>query len=252
MSNLKTKFNNYLLLRNSSAIPFFYEKIILLPRTFHNVVHLMSVGKIATGVFHDLMNPLTSLLLSIEIKNEDNAIEISRSSKELSEFVRILQTQLKNRPSREYFSAAKLIDDCLILIKYKALINNVRLVTVKNSQQKLYGNRIILMRAILNLINNAIESYEKCPKDQQDVVVKLFENNNYLYISIKDFGCGISKNERKKIFRYFYTNKINGTGIGLSTAHRSVKKEYSGKICIENNEEIGSNFVIKIPLKVSV
>jgi two-component system sensor histidine kinase AtoS len=252
MSNLKTKFNNYLILRNSSAIPFFYEKIVPIRRTFYNVIHQMSVGKVATGVFHDLMNPLTSLLLSIEITDLENKQEISKSSKELSKFVRVLQTQLRNTSSRERFCVARLIDDCLILIKYKALISGVRLIIAKDTKTKLYGNRIILMRAILNLINNAIESYEKCPKEQQDVVITLFEKDNFLNISVKDFGCGISKGDRKKIFRYFYTNKLHGTGIGLSTSCRSIRKEYSGKIYIDCKDDIGSTFVIKIPLKVSV
>lgn len=252
MSNLKTKLNYYLFMRNSSAIPFFYGKIAPLRRTFHNAIHQMSVGKIATGVFHDLINPLTSLLLSIEITGIENKHEISKSSKELSKFVRVLQTQLRNTSSRERFSAAKLIDDCLILIKYKALINGVRLITMKESKTKLFGNRLVLMRAVLNLINNAIESYEKCPKEQQDVVITLFEKDDFLNISVKDFGCGIPKNDRKKIFRYFYTNKINGTGIGLSTSYRSIRKEYSGRISIDCTEETGSNFIIKIPLKASV
>jgi signal transduction histidine kinase len=252
MLNLNNIINKYMYLRNSSAIPFFYEKITVLPRAFNNVIHFMSLGRMANGVFHDLMNPLTSLLLSIETKNVNQLQEVTKSSKELSEFVRVIQTQLKNNLTYESFSISKLIDDSLILIKYKALINNIRIITVKDSDFTLFGNKLILMRAILNLINNAIESYDKCPQDQQDVIVSIYKKEEFLNISIKDFGCGISKNNQRKIFRYFYTNKSNGTGIGLATAYRSIRKEYFGRIIIESDTGSGSNFIIKIPLKVSV
>ncbi|MBP9763313.1 MAG: HAMP domain-containing histidine kinase [Candidatus Pacebacteria bacterium] len=251
MFNIINNKNKYTL-RNSHAIPFFYEKFKIIPRTFGNLVHFITLGRIANGVLHDLINPLTSLLLLLEIKDPSSLQEISKSSKELSKFVRVMQCQLKNINEKEYFSISKLINDSSVLIKYKALINNIRIVTIIQKEFYLYGNKIILMRAILNIVNNAIESYEKCPADKRDVVISIYDEKDILNISIRDFGCGISDKDRKKIFRYFYTNKINGTGIGLPTSYKSIRKEYSGNIAMENYSGEGCNFIIQIPLKTSI
>ncbi|MFA7193427.1 MAG: HAMP domain-containing sensor histidine kinase [Candidatus Paceibacterota bacterium] len=212
----------------------------------------MTLGRIANGVFHDLMNPITSLLISIELKNSTQVNDISESSKELSEFLKVIQSQLKNNYDRETFLISKIINDSTVLIKYKALMNNVRIVTVNKNDCELFGNKLILIRAILNLINNAIESYERCPREMQDVIISFYKESEYLNISIKDFGCGISTKDQKKIFNYFYTNKSDGTGIGLPISYRSIRKEYGGEIIIESEYGKGSNFIIKIPLKISI
>lgn len=212
----------------------------------------MTLGRIANGVLHDLMNPITSLLLSIELKNSSQISDISESSRELSEFLKVIQSQLKNNSHREYFLISKIVHDSMVLIKYKALMNNVRIVIINKDDCELFGNKLILVRAILNLVNNAIESYERCPREMQDVIISFYKEGGYLNISIKDFGCGISKKVQKKIFNYFYTNKSNGTGIGLPISYKSIKKEYGGKIIIESEDGKGSNFIIKIPLKTSI
>lgn len=252
MFSLNNIRNKYIFLRNSPAIPFFYEKLFVIPRSFNNAIHFMTLGRIANGVFHDLMNPITSLLISIELKNSHNISDLSESGKELSEFLKVIQNQLKNNPQRESFLISKTINDTAILIKYKAMMNNVRIVIVNKDECELFGNRLVLMRAVLNLINNAIESYERCPREMQDVVISFYKEKEYLNIRISDFGCGISKKDQKKIFNYFYTNKSDGTGIGLPISYRSIKKEYRGEIMIESEDGKGSNFIIKIPLKTSV
>lgn len=250
MLNINPARNKYFL-RNSPAIPFFYNKFSIFVRKIDNLIHLITVGRMATGVLHDMMNPLTSLLLSLDIKDAPIK-EIQKNSKELSEFIRVIQTQLKNNPVKEEFLISEIIKDCCLLLKYKSIIGGVRIINIFSQDFKVYGNKIALMRVILNLINNAIESYENITREKNDVVVSLYKKKKHIHISIKDFGCGMTNKQKSKAFKYFYTNKFNGTGIGLYTSNISIKREYSGYIKLESSLGKGSVFTIKIPLKTSL
>lgn len=239
------------LLRNGSAVPFFYKKLSFLFKKIDNLIHLITIGRVASGVLHDVINPLTSLLLSLDIKDAPRD-EIQKSSKELSEFIRIIQTQLKNTNQKENFSVSQVILDCCLLLKYKSITNNSRIVTAFTEDLFIYGNRIILMRIVLNLINNAIESYEKCPQDKNDIVISVYKHKYFLKIEIRDFGCGMSKKLSAKLFKRIYTNKKSGTGLGLYMSNFYLKKEYSGNMKIESILGKGTLVTISIPLKTSV
>lgn len=196
------------------------------------------------------MNPITSILLSINAPGTEK--ELEKSSKELQEFIRIIKVQIQNNDKKEKFLLSELINDCLILIKHKALTNSVRVISIIKDDFYLFGNRLSLMRIIINLINNAIESYENFYKTKKDIVIYVYKDSKYINISIKDFGCGIKPEDKNKIFRLLYTNKNNGTGIGLYFSKHNLRKDYMGKIILETKVNKGSNFIIKIPLKTSL
>lgn len=250
MLNINSIKNKYFI-RNSLAVPFFYKKIYKVKRSVDNIIHLIILGRLASGILHDIVNPITSLLLSLDVKNYPKS-EIEKSSKEISEFIQLIQCQLKNKNQKESFVISKVVSDSCILIKHKAIMNNVRIVTAVQDDLSLFANKIMLIRVILNILNNAIESYEKCERDKNDVVVSVLKDKKFINISIQDFGCGMSESEIKKIFKRFYTNKSNGTGIGLYISKRTIKKEFGGDIKIKSEIGKGSTFTIEIPLKISV
>lgn len=250
MLNINSIKNKYYL-RNSLAVPFFYKKITKLKVYIDNIVNLIILGRLASGILHDIVNPITSLLLSLDIKNYPKS-EIKKNSKEISEFINLIQCQLKNKSLKEDFNISKAISDSCILIKHKAIINNVRIIIAAQDDFRLFGNKVLLIRVILNILNNAIESYEICPRDKNDVVISLFKDGKFINISIQDFGCGMSEKEINKVFKRFYTNKSDGAGIGLYFAKRNIRKEFNGDIKIESEIDKGSIFTIQIPLKVTV
>lgn len=249
MFNLNQTQSKYFL-RNSVAIPFFYKKFYRFIKPISNIFHFVILGRIASGILHDISNPLTALLLSLNLKDSAKN-EIEKSSEELSNLIRIVQYQIKNNHEKEVFKVSELVNDCFLLIKYKAISNNIRLIKVAHIDIEISGSKISLMRIIINLLTNAIESYENLFKNQKDVIVNILEENNYLYICVQDFGCGMTEKEKKKVFKYFYTNKNNGTGIGLYISQKNLKMKYSGKIEVESKLNEGSIFKIKIPLKTT-
>jgi signal transduction histidine kinase len=246
-----TEIQNKYFLRNSLTIPFFYKKFCLFLKPISNLIHFMTIGRIASGVLHDIVNPLTSLLISINFNQNTNK-ELAESGKELSDFIRVVQTQLKNVSEKEKFNLFNTIQDSCILLKHKAISNGVRIVMSTEQNINLFGNKTLLIRVLINLINNAIESYENTENENKDVIISVYKCKKFVNIKIKDFGCGMTDKERKKIFNYFYTNKATGTGLGLYISQRNIRKEFLGKIEVLSELNKGSSFIIKIPLKTSV
>ncbi|WP_462425703.1 sensor histidine kinase [Fusobacterium varium] len=130
-----------------------------------------------------------------------------------------------------------------IAIKKDIVINT----NIENVSIVSYISEEWLRTVIGNLIDNAIK-YSK-PSTSVNVIASI--KNLKLIISIEDFGCGIEKNEFKKIFHRFYrvdksrNNKIEGTGLGLSIVKNMILN-MKGKIKVKSEINKGSTFVITL------
>jgi PAS domain S-box-containing protein len=106
-------------------------------------------------------------------------------------------------------------------------------------------------RIILNLLSNAV----KFTPSGGNITVKVHENNNYIFIQIKDTGKGIPEDKLNSIFERFVqvdkpsTRNHEGSGIGLSIV-KSLVEQHGGDISVESKEGIGTEFIIKIPCEV--
>ena len=100
----------------------------------------------------------------------------------------------------------------------------------------------------MSLLSNAC----KYSPDNSDIEIYLKEKDDDLEIIVKDYGAGISEEERDKIFTPFYRNNnyigyVKGTGLGLSIAQKAVKS-IGGAITFNSESGEGSEFKVIIPL----
>jgi two-component system, OmpR family, phosphate regulon sensor histidine kinase PhoR len=111
------------------------------------------------------------------------------------------------------------------------------------------ADRESITQAITNLIDNAI----KYSGDARNLIVSAFVENQYLNITVKDFGIGIKKEEIDKIFERFYrggdelTRTVKGSGLGL-TLVKQIVEAHHGKVLVESEPGKGSMFTLTIPL----
>ena len=102
-----------------------------------------------------------------------------------------------------------------------------------------------------NILENAI----KYSNNNGKVFITLKEENNFVEVSIKDTGIGISEDGKKKIFEKFYRDpeaqkkEVIGSGIGLFTTKKIVD-DHGGKIWFESSPEEGTTFFFTVPLAV--
>ncbi|WP_317817884.1 ATP-binding protein [Clostridium tetani] len=96
-------------------------------------------------------------------------------------------------------------------------------------------------QVIINLLINAIESIDK-EVGQINIYSILKDEKIFLYI--KDNGCGIEEEEMSKLFNPFYTNKSEGTGLGLFVSYQLLT-ENNVKINMRSKKELGSTFILE-------
>jgi len=221
-------------------------------------------GKIASGIFHDLVNPLTAAKLNIDdlqknhyTKSPENELilkKISQGIDRITKLTELAKRQVQTQKIKERFSPA---DEILLSIQtfsYKARKENIELnFNFPDNKIMIYGDPIKFYRIICTFIDNALGSYEKTiDKKIKKVTINLKKDKNNLYIQIRDWGCGIKKENIKKIFEPLFTTKKaeKGSGLGLSIAKEQIKNEFSGKIKVKSVENKGSKFTLCIPLKI--
>jgi signal transduction histidine kinase len=109
------------------------------------------------------------------------------------------------------------------------------------------GDPVSLRRVLENLIANAVDSIEA--RGRVTVVTEFFTDDTgheRVRIMVVDTGCGMTDEQRGRVFDDFYTTRENGTGLGLSIVRRLVM-DLDGSITVESEEGKGSRFVVDLP-----
>ena len=165
-----------------------------------------------------------------------------------------------NQSGIKQFNICESIDSVLITLSNKITLENEEsLISVSRNYQDipmLMGYANLFNQALLNLIQNAIDSFDSDLISMMDslfiptiwITTKTTEANQII-ISIKDNGIGISEENIVHLFEPFFTTKVvgKGVGLGLFTSHQIISEIHKGTLTYHNCPEGGSEFVIEIP-----
>jgi signal transduction histidine kinase len=103
-----------------------------------------------------------------------------------------------------------------------------------------------MQRALINLINNAIEA---CGPGQE-VIIRSVMQTNHVVIRIKDSGVGMDPETLENVFVPFYSKKNTGTGLGLTIAKKIVEG-HNGQIHVKSRPGLGTEVIIELPYRSS-
>ncbi len=221
----------------------------------------------AANVSHELRTPITSIqgaveaLLSGAIEERETSERflqmVDRQVKRLSGIIedllslsRIENEDAMLQGSLQYVSINKVLLKIISALSYKAEERSIRLTLDCPDNLKTTINIMLLDRALVNLIDNAI-NYSGANKT---VTISVFLNESALSIHIRDQGFGIEENHLDRIFERFYrvdpsrSRKLGGTGLGLSIVKHSIMA-HGGKVTVESVLGEGSVFSIHIPVE---
>ena len=216
---------------------------------------LATIGELATGVAHEVRNPLSGIAIALELmqdetQNEEHKQTISEILNEIVRLERIVKGlfQLGHPKSLQLIKCEPndIVERALSLVNMKAKSKGVIIEKELDCGNQFYVDHEQIEQVVLNLLINGIDATESFGT----VRVETKNHNGTVEIAVSDTGCGFSDNDVDKIIQPFYSTKEKGTGLGLAISNRIVEA-HKGKMHITSEEGSGSCFVIEIPNNLS-
>lgn len=216
---------------------------------------LSAVGQLSASIAHEIRNPLTALkgflqLMSFSEGNiKESYLEVMSSEIDRIELI-TGELLLLAKPQAHHFKLEPIQDiigDVAALLSSQALMNNVD-IKVKNEnkiQVRCIANQ--LKQVFINLMKNAIESMPGGGEVSIDLTIK---NDDKLFISIADQGCGIPEDIIANIGLPFYTTKQKGTGLGMMASLKIIEA-HNGTMDITSTVGEGTTVSIYLPITLS-
>jgi len=215
---------------------------------------LAVIGQLAAGIAHEIGNPLasiSSLVQLIQRKNKDEnlgeqLVLIKENIDRISKIVREL-VDFSRPPSYEKITIqiTDIVKTAVGIVKYDKRVKKVNFETEFDPNipfVKVVPDQVL--QVFVNILINALDAID----GTGSVFVKTYHNDENIFISITDNGCGMDSETALKIFDPFFTTKNvgKGTGLGLSVSYSIIKK-LNGEILVESEVSKGSTFFIRIP-----
>lgn len=206
----------------------------------------------ARQVAHEIKNPLTPLKLKTQLI-QMSLIDASPKMKEYFNMV-LEQVRVLEEIATSFSSYVKLPPNNPETFELSDMIKSVAAtydtekrikVVVNTDKTNVFCDRTLLNHVISNIIKNAIQSIEPDKDGLIEIDARVYDET--CHISIRDNGCGISKDIRDKIFMPKFTTKSTGQGIGLSVVYDRVKT-MGGNIFFESEENKGTTFFVDFPV----
>lgn len=232
------------------------EEIERLHRTqMSRAEHLATLGELATGLAHEIRNPLAGIAGVIEIIGRDLPTtspartvvkevrqEISRINHIVTD---LLQTARPHPPKVRKSDLNTTVEHAVMLGRQQALAKSVDIVLHKSaSPLEVEHDSDQIHQVLLNLLLNALQAIEANGK----VAVTVKPNGSAAIVEVADNGRGIAPQHLPNIFRPFYTTKGDGTGLGLSLARRIVE-DHHGRVDVASAVGHGTTFSVVLPLQ---
>ncbi|HUI40702.1 MAG TPA: ATP-binding protein [Terriglobia bacterium] len=214
---------------------------------------LAAIGRLTSGVAHEVRNPLNAMVLQIEILKTKLGAQDAQLSphlemlgSEVKRLDRVVRTFLDfTRPvalSRVETDLERLLDEVLRMAEPEANRQQVRLVHERNGAAAARVDRDLMKQVLLNLVLNGCQAMPA----GGELRVSARERNRQVEIEVADQGVGIPPDARPKIFSLYYTTKPSGTGVGLAMSYRIVQL-HDGSIDFSSEVGRGTTFRVTLP-----
>jgi PAS domain S-box-containing protein len=225
---------------------------------------LAAIGELASGLAHQLNNPLVGILNYVQLMlrkiapedpNRELLDTVERGAKQCRDIVRnLLNFSRPHHFNFELLDLQTIITSTLVLIENTLRVGNIKIIRdINKALPPIEGNVTQIQQVFLNLLMNALHAMPQGGEIRISTdTIRDQEEQDYAVIKFVDSGPGIPKSIIDKIFDPFFTTKEKdqGTGLGLSIAY-GIIKAHNGKIVVESDEGNGAAFTVYFPIAIS-
>jgi len=231
-----------------------------------HVSRLSTMGEMATGIAHELNQPLSAIVnfangcarrLRLGIGEKEELIaameQIAAQARRAGEIIKRLRSMVtRQQPVREDVDLNVLLTDACTLIAHDRQKLQVS-VESRLSRQPVIArvDPVQIEQVILNLLRNALDSLrQREPLSRRLVVSTGITREGQAYIEVEDNGAGIAPEDLKHLFDPFFSTKKTGMGMGLSIS-QTIVTDHNGRISARSVPGRGAVFTVELPLSES-
>ncbi len=221
---------------------------------------------LVTNISHELRTPVGAVALLAETLADEQdpevirhlasrlELEAQRLTATLQDVLSLSRLEEARSSERQDLNFGELVKFCVGRLRHNAELVGISLEIERLDRNvTVHGDRLLLMRAVDNLVENAVKYSDKGEPVRIRVKSITRPEGSYAELSVQDGGIGIPQRERHRIFERFYrvdrarSRDTGGSGLGLAIV-RHVAVSHDGHVDVESAEGVGSTFTFRIPL----
>jgi len=229
---------------------------------FSHEQKLSAVGQLATGVAHEIRNPLASIRLALQsLLRAAGAPDAPPGMATFRDYLtlvdgeidkcidvtnRLLRLSMVPGEARHLIDLNKAVTETLSLLSFEAEESGVAVVfDLDPAQPRILATEADLRMVVLNLAQNAFHAMLRGGK----LILSTSESEGRVRLIVADTGIGIAPAHLRRVFEPFFSHRadgVNGTGLGLSIT-KGIVESLGGSIAVESAPGQGARFAIVLP-----
>ena len=236
------------------------ERTRQLDQAYRELVHsekLSAIGRMAAGIVHEVLDPLTDVVGRIHLLSSDQALtenhrrHLTVAREQIDRAVEILDNlrdfSEPRKPTRSRIALNPLLTRTLELARPELKTRDIETITNFGSLPMISADPDQLAQVFLNLVNNAAEAMGEHGKLIVETRVSVEREGQVVEALFKDTGPGIAKESLDRIFDPFFTTKDDGTGLGLAIC-QGIIEGHDGKLVAASVVGEGTTFTVRLPV----
>jgi len=218
---------------------------------------LASIGTLASGIAHEINNPLYTITgLSEHLQDESNPAvvreyvdEIITAGRRIAGVVQGLNAFARRTQGEEIgeIDLNATLNEAVKMARRATVLDQVQVVTQYDAVPPVRGKADELLQVFVNIVTNAMQAME----GRGTLTLSTTRDNGFVRATVRDTGPGIPRNNLHRIFDPFFTTKEQGKGTGLGLhIVRDIVTKYGGNVTAESALGQGATFTVKLPASV--